>query len=178
MQEGSVIREHRKLGPDVWSYRWWESGPNGNRVHRRIVLGTAEQLRDLSSARQMTTGLIREILVWAFGLKLTRRGSTGLCETVSGRPFVQQTVQTISDLKQKIGIARKSDREKVNTALDDAQRRLELLQAVSQTVNDLIEFVGGVETGQTDGENLDSTIKDLENSLPDLTNSRRSSVSP
>jgi hypothetical protein len=40
MQEGSVIREHRNLGPDVWSYRWWESGPNGNRVHRRIVLGT------------------------------------------------------------------------------------------------------------------------------------------
>jgi TolB-like protein len=63
MQEGSVIREHRKLGPDVWSYRWWESGPNGNRVHRRIVLGTAEQLRDLSSARQLTTGLIREINV-------------------------------------------------------------------------------------------------------------------
>jgi integrase len=61
MQEGSVIREHRKLGPDVWSYRWWESGPNGNRVHRRIVLGTAEQLRDLSSARQMTTGLMWEI---------------------------------------------------------------------------------------------------------------------
>ena len=30
MQEGSVIREHRKLGPDVWSYRWWESGPNAN----------------------------------------------------------------------------------------------------------------------------------------------------
>ena len=58
MQEGSVIREHRKLGPDVWSYRWWESGPSGNRVHRRIVLGTAEQLRDISSARQMTADLI------------------------------------------------------------------------------------------------------------------------
>jgi hypothetical protein len=38
MQEGSVIREQRKLGPDVWCYRWWESGPSGNRVHRRIVL--------------------------------------------------------------------------------------------------------------------------------------------
>src|SRR5208282_308331 len=37
--------------------------PNGNRVHRRIVLGTAEQLRDLSSARKLTTGLIREINV-------------------------------------------------------------------------------------------------------------------
>ena len=52
MQEGSVIQEQRKLGPDVWCYRWWESGPGGNRVHRRIVLGTAEQLRDISSARQ------------------------------------------------------------------------------------------------------------------------------
>ena len=61
MQEGSVIREQRKLGPDVWCYRWWESGPTGNRVHRRIVLGTAEELRDMSTARQMTTGLIREI---------------------------------------------------------------------------------------------------------------------
>lgn len=61
MQEGSLIREHRKLGPDVWCYRWWEAGPNGNRVHRRIVLGTAEQLRDISSARRMTTGLVREI---------------------------------------------------------------------------------------------------------------------
>jgi integrase len=65
MQEGSVIREQRKLGPDVWSYRCWESGPSGNRVHRRIVLGTAEQLRDLSSARQMTTGLMREIITLA-----------------------------------------------------------------------------------------------------------------
>lgn len=61
MQEGSVIREQRKMGPDVWSYRWWESGPRGNKVHRRIVLGTAEQLRDLSAARQVTTGLMREI---------------------------------------------------------------------------------------------------------------------
>lgn len=61
MQEGSVIREHRKLGPDVWSYRWREAGPSGIRVHRRVVLGTAEQLRDISSARQMTAGLIREI---------------------------------------------------------------------------------------------------------------------
>jgi len=53
MQQGSVLREHRKLGPDVWYYRWWE--------HRRIVLGTAEQLRDIASARQMTSGLVQEI---------------------------------------------------------------------------------------------------------------------
>lgn len=61
MQQGSVIREHRKLGPDVWCFRWWEAGPNGNRVHRRIVLGTAEQMRDAASARQLTFGLVQEI---------------------------------------------------------------------------------------------------------------------
>jgi len=61
LQQGSVIREHRKLGPDVWCFRWWEARPNGNRVHRRIVLGTAEQMRDAASARQLTFGLVREI---------------------------------------------------------------------------------------------------------------------
>jgi hypothetical protein len=35
MQQGSVNRVHRKLGPDVWCFRWWESGPDGNRVHRK-----------------------------------------------------------------------------------------------------------------------------------------------
>src|SRR5260370_34857689 len=61
MQQGSVIREHRKLGPDVWCFRWWEAGPNGNSVHRRIVLGTVEQMRDAASARQLTFGLVQEI---------------------------------------------------------------------------------------------------------------------
>jgi hypothetical protein len=61
MQQGSVIREHRILGPDVWCSRWWEAGLNGNRVHRRIVLGAAEQMRDAASARQLTVGLVQEI---------------------------------------------------------------------------------------------------------------------
>jgi hypothetical protein len=70
MQEGSVIREHRKLGPDVWSYRWWESGSNGNRVHRRIVLGTAEQIRELRNWRRRT--LYRTPESWVFGSPQTR----------------------------------------------------------------------------------------------------------
>lgn len=46
MQEGSVIPEHRKLGPNVGCYRWREAGPNGKRVHGRIVFGTTEQNKD------------------------------------------------------------------------------------------------------------------------------------
>jgi hypothetical protein len=91
MQEGSVIREHRKLGPDVWSYRWWESGPNGNRVHRRIVLGTAEQLRDLSSARQMTSGLMREINATDMRMAGTSITVAQLADHFSGESLAART---------------------------------------------------------------------------------------
>src|SRR5258708_35989564 len=42
MQQGSVIRQHRKIGPDVWCGRWREAGPNGNRVHRLHPQGKGE----------------------------------------------------------------------------------------------------------------------------------------
>ena len=63
MQGGSVTIEQRKRGPDVWSFRWREAGPDGRRVHRRIVLGTAEDLKSIASARKMVVGLRREINV-------------------------------------------------------------------------------------------------------------------
>jgi len=43
-QDGSVTVERRKRRPDVWSFRWREPGPDGRRIPRRIVLGTAEDL--------------------------------------------------------------------------------------------------------------------------------------
>jgi site-specific recombinase XerD len=63
MQDGSVPIERRKHGPDAWSFRWREAGPAGRRVHRRIVLGSAEELKSLASARKMVVGLRREINV-------------------------------------------------------------------------------------------------------------------
>lgn len=63
MQDGSVTVERRRRGPDVWSFRWRETGPGGRRIHRRIVLGSAEDLKSLASARKMVVGLRREINV-------------------------------------------------------------------------------------------------------------------
>jgi integrase len=63
MQDGSVTVERRKRGPDVWSFRWREAGPDGKRIHRRIVLGSADDLKGLASARKMVVGLRREINV-------------------------------------------------------------------------------------------------------------------
>jgi len=61
MQDGSVTVDRRKRGPDVWCFRWREAGPGGRRIHRRIVLGTAEDLKSIASASKMVVGLRREI---------------------------------------------------------------------------------------------------------------------
>jgi len=80
----------------------------------------------------------------------------------------QGTTQDIDTLKERIAQARKADRKKVNAALDDAQSQLELLHAESQTVNDLIEFLQSLGASQARPGNLESTINDLAQSIPEL----------
>jgi hypothetical protein len=50
----------------------------------------------------------------------------------------RQTSADIRKLSESLSSARKADRKKLKAALDDAQSRLELLQAVSEAVNDLV----------------------------------------
>jgi integrase len=66
MQNGSVIRAERQRGPDVWEFRWREPGADGKRRHRRIVLGSVEQLADEAAARQA---------IAAFRLEFNRGGA-------------------------------------------------------------------------------------------------------
>ncbi len=80
----------------------------------------------------------------------------------------QQTSADIGKLNEKIVLARKADRKKLKAALDDAQSRLELLQAVSQAVNDLVQFVQTAKTAQDNTATLDLTIDDLAQSIPEL----------
>jgi len=82
----------------------------------------------------------------------------------------QQTSADIRKLNEKIAAARKTDRNKLEAALDDAQSRLELLQAVSQAVNELIQFVQTARTAQDNTATLDLTIDDLAQSIPELSN--------
>ena len=82
--------------------------------------------------------------------------------------LTQQTSADIGKLNEKIASARKTDRKKLKAALDDAQSRLELLQAVSQGVNDLIQFVQTAGTSQVNTATLDLTIGDLAQSIPEL----------
>jgi hypothetical protein len=63
MHDGSVMVERRKRGSAVWCFRWRKAGPDGRGIHRRIVLGTADELRSIASARKMVVGLTHEINV-------------------------------------------------------------------------------------------------------------------
>jgi len=82
----------------------------------------------------------------------------------------QQSSADIGKLNEKIASARKADSKKLKAALDDAQSRLELSKAVSQAVNDLIQFVQTARTPQANTETLDLTIDDLAQSIPGLSN--------
>jgi integrase len=39
-QQGSVQREKRRQGPDVWVYRWYEVGSDGESKYRKAIVGT------------------------------------------------------------------------------------------------------------------------------------------
>ena len=82
--------------------------------------------------------------------------------------LTQQTNDEIGKLKQTIALAHEADRKKMKAALDDAQSRLDLLQAVSQAVNDLIQFVQTATTAQANTATLDLIIDDLAQSIPEL----------
>ena len=58
MQRGSLIRIARKHGPDVWQFRWSETGGNGRRVYRKRVIGTLDQYSDVVEARRIATGIL------------------------------------------------------------------------------------------------------------------------
>ena len=55
-QQGSLIREERKVGPDVWIFRWREQTPEG-RVKRKVVVGTIEQYRSKAAAQKAAEAL-------------------------------------------------------------------------------------------------------------------------
>ena len=81
--------------------------------------------------------------------------------------LTKQTSEDIGKLNEKIASARKDDK-KLKAALDDTQSRLELLQAVSQAVNDLVQFVQTARTVQANSAALDLTIDDLAQSISEL----------
>lgn len=80
----------------------------------------------------------------------------------------QQAMKEIKNLDKKLHSANGADRSKLKAAEEDAQTRLHLLDAVAQALNDLVEFVQSPREAQAQSGHLDSTIDDLAQSIPEM----------
>jgi integrase len=92
MQYGSVIRSDRQHGPDVWEFRWREPGPDGKRKHRRIVLGSVEQLADEAAVRQSIAALRLEINLGDARLKTRSTNVSELADHYRQRELKPDTI--------------------------------------------------------------------------------------
>jgi hypothetical protein len=92
MQNGSVIRAERQRGPHVWEFRWRERGADGKRKHRRMVLGSVEQLADKTVARQAIAALRLDLNLATLGSKCGQRQSRSLCPTIASGELEPDTI--------------------------------------------------------------------------------------
>lgn len=81
---------------------------------------------------------------------------------------IQKTAANIDALKKQIAAARGAERRKLQPALDEAQSRLQLLQASSEGLNNLIDFVQSAGAGGSQGQNLPSVIDNLAQTVPEV----------
>ncbi|HEY1745007.1 MAG TPA: site-specific integrase, partial [Granulicella sp.] len=56
-QQGSVQREKRRSGPDVWVFRWYEAGTDGKSRYRKAIVGTVDTLANETSALKAAQAL-------------------------------------------------------------------------------------------------------------------------
>jgi small-conductance mechanosensitive channel len=80
----------------------------------------------------------------------------------------QQAVQEIQDLGSRRNKPRDADHSKLKELKEGAQTRLQVLDAVGQGLNELVDFVQNSAEGQARKGHLESTIDDLAQSIPEV----------
>lgn len=81
----------------------------------------------------------------------------------------QQAIQELHNLTKSVNRAKGSERRKLEAAEEDAQTRLQLLDAVARGLDELVQFVQSSGEGQARNGHLDSTIDALAQSIPEAT---------
>lgn len=56
-QHGSVQRKKRRSGPDVWIFRWYETGTDGKSKYRKAIVGTVDTTENEVSALKAAQAL-------------------------------------------------------------------------------------------------------------------------
>src|SRR5271154_6061742 len=75
-QHGSLTIEKRKNGDQIWVFRWRESGPDGKRIRRKVIVGTMKELSTKAKA---------EIAVAALRLDITKEQPERVKGTITVR---------------------------------------------------------------------------------------------
>jgi hypothetical protein len=88
----------------------------------------------------------------------------------------RQASEDIGSLKKQLLTARGEDHKKLEAALAETQSRLELLQAGSTSLQDLVEFIRATGASGPQTEDLGWTIDDLARTIPEVTNPPRRSA--
>jgi hypothetical protein len=110
MQNGSVIRAKRQRGPDVWEFRWREPGADGKRKHRRMILGSTEQLADETTARQAIATLRLDLNHGEAWLKTRSTAVSELCGSLSGaRVGTRYDLENTFDQSHVRGLSKQVD---------------------------------------------------------------------
>jgi hypothetical protein len=83
----------------------------------------------------------------------------------------REAIQEVETLNKKIARAKNSERQELKAGLEDAEGRLQLLEAFAQTLHDLIGFGESSRAGQAHAGALDSTIDRLAQTIPEVNGS-------
>jgi integrase len=88
MQQGSIIRSERKTWPAVWQFRWSETGPQGQRVYRKRVVGTVEEYASAEAIRDSVKGLIAKPRSSDLRMKRVAMTVADMCQYFQQRELV------------------------------------------------------------------------------------------
>jgi integrase len=100
VQHGSLIRNARKHGSDLWQFRWSEKGLHGKRIYRKRVIGTVEQYSDQDSARRAVAGLLSEINSGDLRIKSNLMTVSQLCDHFEQRELARDDMWRSYSIKK------------------------------------------------------------------------------
>jgi hypothetical protein len=86
----------------------------------------------------------------------------------------QQAATDLKLIKQKRPTASRADRKKLDVEIDDTQSRLTLLQAISTSLQNLLDYTQETNSGRTETTDLEAFVDSLERTVPEASSSATS----
>lgn len=90
------------------------------------------------------------------------------------RAEAQQAANDLKSIKQKRLTASRANRKKLDVEIDDTQSRLTLLQAISTSLQNLLDYTQATNSGRNETTDLEAFVDSLERTVPEASSSASS----